>query len=367
MLSTLHWPTPAPATRPTPSSYNSLPPLYSWTKPSSPLPSSTYQAPLPTVRHPPPTPSQKDSTLHLPRILCLHGGGTNARIFRSQCRILRARLSPHFRLVFAEAPFSSTPGPDVVSVYEKWGPFKAWFPAESAAAKAGKSLEAAMVHAMGRGGEAVRIDEDNEVNERAIRGIEDAISAVMESDDAEGATGEWVGVLGFSQGAKMAASLLSRQQQRNETESLSRSQCWSGSGSWGPTQAQTQTKPAASSRANVNINYRFAVLLAGRAPMVSLELDDELDSPSCSEFSYGSGSSFSFSFESALHLPTIHVHGLKDPGLPLHRDLHDYGCEYGSTRLVEWEGNHRVPIRSQDVASVVDEILDVARGVGVIP
>ncbi|RDW83575.1 uncharacterized protein DSM5745_03901 [Aspergillus mulundensis] len=364
MLSTLHlWSAPAPVTGPTPSPYSSLQSLYSWTA-SSPSPSPIHNVPSPSRLTPAPTPIQKDSTLHLPRILCLHGGGTNARIFRSQCRVLRARLSPHFRLVFAEAPFASTPGPDVVSVYEKWGPFKAWFPAESAAARAGKSFEDAKAHAMGRGGEAVRIDEDDEVNERAIRGIESAIQEAMERDDGLGATGEWVGLLGFSQGAKMAASLLLRQQQQNERESRSESSNRSWRWEAKQTQTQTQTKPGSTA----NVNYRFAVILAGRAPMVSLSLDkddDELDSP-FSESSYGSGSSFSFAFEPALHLPTIHVHGLKDPGLSLHRDLHDYGCEYGSTRLVEWEGGHRVPIRSQDVSSVVDEILDVARGEGVI-
>lgn len=50
-------------------------------------------------------------TLHLPRILCLHGGGTNAKIFHAQCRVLRAELKGIFRLCFAEAPFPSKPGP----------------------------------------------------------------------------------------------------------------------------------------------------------------------------------------------------------------------------------------------------------------
>jgi hypothetical protein len=67
-----------------------------------------------------------------------------------------------------------------------------------------------------------------------------------------------------------------------------------------------------------------------------------------------------------LTLPTIHVHGTKDPGLPLHRELLEYGCEEGSARVVEWEGEHRVPIRSGDVLAVVEEVLGVAREVGVL-
>ena len=74
------------------------------------------------------TPKYKaeSSTLHLPRILCLHGGGTNARIFRAQCRALITQLESEYRLVFAQAPFDSHAGPDVLSVYSQWGPFRRW-------------------------------------------------------------------------------------------------------------------------------------------------------------------------------------------------------------------------------------------------
>lgn len=39
------------------------------------------------------------STLDLPRIMALHGGGTNSTIFRMQCRVLERALRPYFRLV----------------------------------------------------------------------------------------------------------------------------------------------------------------------------------------------------------------------------------------------------------------------------
>ena len=39
------------------------------------------------------------ATLHLPRLLCTHVGGTNARIFRMQCRVLEKHLGHTFRLV----------------------------------------------------------------------------------------------------------------------------------------------------------------------------------------------------------------------------------------------------------------------------
>ncbi|EHK97152.1 hypothetical protein M7I_7106 [Glarea lozoyensis 74030] len=60
----------------------------------------------------------QDRTLSLPRIMCLHGGGTNAKIFRMQCRALIAQLKSEFRFVFAEAPFISEAGPDVMRLIE---------------------------------------------------------------------------------------------------------------------------------------------------------------------------------------------------------------------------------------------------------
>ncbi|KXJ86440.1 hypothetical protein Micbo1qcDRAFT_168476, partial [Microdochium bolleyi] len=100
-----------------------------------------------TIDHP--------SPLTPPRILCLHGGGTNARIFRAQCRALSRSLAPHFRLVYADAPFlSDDPGPDVLSVYAGCGPFKRWLrwkpeqPAPSSDEEAVAAIDDALGDAM---------------------------------------------------------------------------------------------------------------------------------------------------------------------------------------------------------------------------
>jgi hypothetical protein len=60
-----------------------------------------------------------------------------------------------------------------------------------------------------------------------------------------------------------------------------------------------------------------------------------------------------------LYLPTVHVHGLRDGGLSAHRKLLEW-CERGSATVVEWDGEHRVPIRTGDLQLVVDAILAVA-------
>lgn len=246
----------------------------------------------------------EDPTLHLPRILCLHGGGTNVRIFRFQCRVLEAQLKSKFRLCYAEAPFPSQAGPDVLSVFKDFGPFKRW------------------LH---------WLPEHPEIDaETAVRSIKESLNAAMREDDRKGATGEWVGLLGFSQGAKVCASLLFRQQVRAEK------------------------LPAH----QVGSNYRFAVLLAARAPLVAL--DPELaDTPALANPDSLDKQSLERK-QDVLRLPTIHVHGMRDPGLDQHKQLLQY-CEKGSTRLIIWDGEHRVPIKGTDVANIVREMVAIAK------
>ena len=256
-----------------------------------------------------------DPTLHHPRILCLHGGGVTASAFRLQSRVLINHLAPYFRLVFADGPFLCDAGPGILPVYADYGPFRRWLR---------------------------WLPEHPECDaESAIDEIWYQLRLAMEEDNQAGADGEWVGLLGFSQGAKMSASLLFDQQVREEK---------------GVNEAKEKT------------SWRFAVLLAGRAPLVSLsehtegikglqnaalisEGFDKLDNPDGSH---------------RLKLPTVHVHGLKDAGLHLHRRLLEQYCEPGSATVVEWEGDHRVPIKSGDVKEVVNAILDVARETDVL-
>ncbi|KAI0904455.1 serine hydrolase FSH [Ustulina deusta] len=267
-----------------------------------------------------------DTTLHHPRILCLHGGGTNARIFRAQCRVLSRWLEPHFRLVYAEAPYASAPGPDVVSVYAGDGPFKRW-------------LRWLPTHeALG--------------DEVAVRDIDRAIREAMDADDAEGADGPWVALLGFSQGAKLAASLLFRQQQR----ALRRTQ----EGKRGNTGVGDD---------GIFDGWRFAVVLAARAPLVNLEpglfQSSLLSNPSEIGLSGTPDLMEMASGKHVLRLPSIHVHGLADPGLHLHQELYEQYTDPACTRLLQWDGAHRVVLKSTDVQPVVDAIVAVAKETGV--
>ncbi|OTB00802.1 hypothetical protein M426DRAFT_324042 [Hypoxylon sp. CI-4A] len=263
------------------------------------------------------------STLHLPRILCLHGGGTNARIFRAQCRSISRALEPYFRLAFAEAPFASAAGPDVLSVYAEHGPFKRWLRWQP---------------------------EHPEVDDAAaIADLDACLQEAMDADDLAGANGPWVALLGFSQGAKMAASLLFRQQVRA-------AKLGGGGGGGGGERAGS--------------DWKFAVLLAGRAPMVNLA-PDVISSSMLSRASQiglvgGPDLMEIMSGGHILSLPTIHVHGMSDPGLNLHRELLEEYCDPETARLVEWDGAHRVPLKAADVQPLVEEMLRVAKETGAL-
>lgn len=251
------------------------------------------------------SPDSPDPGLHLPRILCLHGGGTNARIFHAQCRILRAHLASSLRLVFADAPFPSPPGPDVESVYAQWGPFRSW----------------------------LRVWAQLDADRFVVESINASIAAAVREDDRVGATGKVVGLLGFSQGARIAASLLLRQQIRNGN----------GIGNQRDGSGGMQ-----------GVDARFAVLIAGRGPLLSMDPDPDHD-PELNR-----GRADAVDQERLLRMPTIHVHGLRDVGIEMHRELLYKYCQKGSTRLVEWDGDHRVPIRTKDVAAIVAEMMYIA-------
>ncbi|KAL4997565.1 serine hydrolase FSH [Aspergillus recurvatus] len=266
----------------------------------------------PTAITPPPPSHVVDGTLPLPRILCLHGGGTNAKIFRAQCRTLRPQLSNHFRLVFADAPFLSGPGPDVESVFAEWGPFRSW-------------ARPAVRSTPGSWG----------LGSLDVGAVDRSLMAAMAADDAAGATGRWVGLLGFSQGAKTAGCLLLRQQLQNATTNSHFHDARNESALRAPGDPR-------------EVDFRFAVLMAGRGPLVLLEEGPETDQ------------------RLQLRLPTIHVHGTRDRDLAKHRELLHRDCEKGSTRLIEWDGAHQVPTKGKDVALVVAAILDVARETGAI-
>lgn len=248
--------------------------------------------------------TEDPTNLHAPRILCLHGGGVTAEIFRLQARALIKAL-PQFRFVFADGPHFCNAGPGIMPVYADYGPFQRWLR---------------------------WLPEHPEIDDESA--IDEILYNINTAKDADEGDGPWVGLMGFSQGAKLAASLLYDQQIRMEKEG----------------KAET--------------DYKFAVLLAGRSPLVSF--CEYSRSPACVQPGAMS-EGFSYEGESPhiLRLPTLHVHGLADPGLHLHRRLLKQYCDESTATVLEWDGNHRVPIKKTDVEPICKEVLRIAREQGV--
>jgi hypothetical protein len=153
-----------------------------------------------------------------------------------------------------------------------------------------------------------------------------------------------VAILGFSQGAKLCASLLYHQQVRQEKERI-------GRGSSGS-------------------DYRFGVLIAGRAPLISLDAEPDIhlnpgfstlpDATQITDVNWRSWSTPQSEDRAVLRISTLHVHGMQDPGILLHCQLFEEFCEPGSRRLVQSDGQHRMPLRSNDLSPVVRHIRELA-------
>jgi hypothetical protein len=175
----------------------------------SPLRQSSVVLSTMTVNH---------RTLHLPCVLCLHGGGINVRIFKASCRRIMAQLDSEFRFFFAEAAFLSDAGSDVLLVYSQWGPFKRWLRWLSEHLSVSPAIVAAK--------------------------LEYQVAEAMHQDNERGGSVKWVALLCFSQGNTIAASLLYRQQLREE----------------------------AKEKHHVHSDFWFSIFDAGRAPLVSLNI-----------------------------------------------------------------------------------------------
>ncbi|KAL4914324.1 serine hydrolase-domain-containing protein [Aspergillus aurantiobrunneus] len=62
----------------------------------------------------------------MPKILCLHGHGTSASIFKSQTASFRSKLPPSYTFDFISAPFPSAPAPGIKAIYPD-SPTYTWF------------------------------------------------------------------------------------------------------------------------------------------------------------------------------------------------------------------------------------------------
>ena len=243
-----------------------------------------------------------------PRILCLHGSGASAQIFKIQMRYFIQSLVHDFQFVFVDGPWLSDMHEDLKLVYSDMGPCYRW---------------------------ANWSQHHHPINDSsAIKEVEGCLMKAMANDKGKG---EWVGLFGFSQGAALAFSILLENQLRLKQDP------WA--------------------RAFTGVTWQFGVIMAGAAPPYSLSSITE-KSQHYSSLTQASSEwkkvLSSISFPHRLCTPTLHIHGLQDIGIELHQDLLKYFTSLSHTKLIEWYGAHRIPCRREDAQEITEAILEIA-------
>lgn len=293
--------------------------------------------------------TQSSAATPLPRILCLHGGGSNSTIFNIQTRKLQAALRDDFEFVFAQAPFRSQPGPGIYPVFEGAGPFFRWHFDDAA----GKTLDPSAERRVLRDrltGYLVDDDDGDDGDDGIVGG-------------RGGSGGEFVGVMGFSQGARVATGLL--MSMVKETERWLR----------------------------VGARLKFAVLICGTfPPMLVTDIPPLLESPDVAstpnsgsdagpapavnggtgpsppELQHPSGDSNSGPSNSGpndqdtqpssereyekLNVPSVHVLGLQDPWLPEGKSLVKQCYESACAKVLFFQAGHHVPHMQEDIDTI---------------
>ncbi|KAL8775642.1 MAG: hypothetical protein Q9209_000138 [Squamulea sp. 1 TL-2023] len=216
----------------------------------------------------------------LPCLLCLHGGGTSAYIFAIQVGRLQRALAKHFRFVFVDGPFECPPGPGVLPFFEGMGPYRRW------------------------------------INKDGCD--EDKVRPLLKKKMAEDG-GNFVGVLGFSQGARLALGLLHEKQGK---------------------------------RAEAFNEFGFGVFICGTYPPLGL---------SSSLFPITPTAQFETQYwdkkhESILSIPTVHVVGNKDPFL-LKSRLLSQCSDPASTTIMEFSMGHSLPAATADTQRVANKTI----------
>lgn len=210
----------------------------------------------------------------LPAILCLHGAGVNGSVFRFQINGLQRLLSKTFDFVFLDGPFVTNAGFGVLPFFEGSEPFFRW---------KSKSNDNTF---------------DKEEVEKEVKTL---IENTLKTRD------DWVGILGFSQGGRLAAGLLAEQEKEQEEDMY-----------------------------GDELGFKFGVFLnTPSPPMTSLAHEDGgLDK---------------------IQTPSINVVGKQDQwyksSLKMHKEY------FETSKLIEFDIGHRLPNVPADITTIAREIL----------
>lgn len=241
-------------------------------------------------------------------IACFHGGGSNSEVYESQCAQLERLLASNFRLVYFDGPFERAAGPGVLPAFRDSGPFKSWFTQD---------------------------DTGNELSDGSgfDRIGRDGVERVLDLMERQGDAADWVGAMGFSQGTRVVGGLLRDQQRR---ESLG--------------------EPG-------RIKLAFGVFCMGGGPPMEAESGHRKFLPS------GPGHSDRLirvdvdeqSRNDPITLPTLHVHGLRDPVLHMGVQQTETYFSAQTRQVLEVDYHHAMPWVRSEVQQLAEDIRSIYR------
>lgn len=277
-----------------------------------------------------------NTTTTLPRIACFHGGGSNSTIFEIQCSFLSNLLSSSLILEFFDGPFLRSAGPGVLPAFEECAPFKSWFEP--------LSLPGAPPNATNPD------KNDGSGYDGAGRDGIERVLGLMEERGREKGFGDecWVGVMGFSQGTRVAGGILLDQQRR---EKLKR-------------------ENAALARRAVGdgIRVNFGVLCNGGGVPMDSEVGFSTLPPLFFSLCFKAGSVLTGleldNPDTVIRIPTLHVHGYKDEFLQYSRDQLATFYDRDTAELYEINYHHAMPwvkAESEELARRVKELYNRTR------
>jgi len=240
-----------------------------------------------------------------PAILCLHGGGTSGTIFNIQTIRLRRELSEHFDFVFVDGPFEVGAGPNVLPVFEGAGPFLGWRnPADT---------------------------KNNQASKQCVDIIRKAVK-----DQYEKTKKHFVALMGFSEGARMAAGIaLDQQLQRSKSAD------------------QDQSSIPESEKSD----FLFGIYLMGTSPPLTVGPSPRSGGMS-SFLPMMSGGSLP-----VITLPSVHVIGLKDPWKDESREMATKYFDSKTAKIVEFDIGHHLPTVKAESVRTANAILNLYHGI----
>lgn len=173
------------------------------------------------------------------------------------------------------------------------------------------------------------------MRERIEQALGKKDDGVDDDDDWNKAGQPFVGVIGFSQGARVAAGLLHQAQVQ--------------------AQAQAQDRKRGDGDGWLIKGLKFGVLLNGSYPPLRQTSNPSTTLPRLSEHTQRE---WNDQHEGIIHTPSIHVHGRRDPALPASKLLTMCFDPSTATEL-EFDNGHHLPTSDDDTKVIVDHILRV--------